>query len=89
MYLSFALANGKHTVTGVWPAKAGDFNSLANYFRAKWANDILFYHGKQSRVLFIFAEAIYRSFVDQFFQVRQREPLELWSCHHEVRLEVC
>ena len=89
MYLSFALANGKQTVTGVWPAKAGDFNSLANYFRAKWADYILFNHGKQTRVLFIFAEAIYRSFVDQFFQLRRREPLELRSCQHEVRLEVC
>jgi hypothetical protein len=32
-------------------------------------------------VLFIFAEAIYRSFVDQFFQLRRRGPLELRSCH--------
>ena len=77
MSLSFALANGKQTVTGVWPAKAGDFSSLAIYFRAKWADDILFNHGKQTRVLFIFAEAIYRSFVDQFFQLRRRE---LLSC---------
>ena len=81
MCLSFALANGKQTVTGVGPAKAGDFYRLANYFRAKWADDRLFNHSKQTRVLFIFAEAIYRSFVDQFFQLRWRGLLVLRSCH--------
>lgn len=60
----------------VGPAKAGDFYRLANYFRAKWAHDMLFNHGKQTRVLFIFAVAIDRSLVDQFFQMRRRGPLE-------------
>ena len=88
MCLFGAPANGKETVTGVGPAKAGDFNSLANYFRAKWADDMFFNHGKQTRELFIIAVAIDRSFVDQFFELRRRGPFELRSCHYQVRLEV-